>query len=270
MYYIVLFAVYFLVLLAFIPALKKPRDIDSEKARRKLAVEMLKRLSKSDRKDRRKRAKVLPRTHRVLYLSWYMTGISIFLIAPMFVSSFRSYIMEALYAPETTFFFVHHDEGSFSQYIFPFAGIALGMVLSMGLSYLTYTKTIERADVVYKLCSFQNCTKRFNIRLAFITIAIMFPIAVMSFNSYRLLTENEIVIKCAYSFSAGVYPYSEIGYVEQIRRGLPRRNYESFTFVFHTKDGKKLPSINIGDGHRVLAVLLEALRENDVDIYESG
>ena len=270
MYYIVLFAIYSLVLLAFIPALKKPGNINSVKARKRLAREMLKGLSKWDVKNRKKRVKVLPLSYRVLYLSWYITNISLFIVVPILLIAFRSYVMEALYAPETTIYFLHMSEDSVSLYVLFFFGIFLGMVLSMGFSYLTYTKTIERADAIYQTGSFQTYPKKFILWLAFITIVIVLPIAIMCFNSYRLLTENEIIIKRAYSFSARVYPYSEIDFVEQRRHSIPRGNLESFSYVFYTKDGEMLPSIDIGGRHRALAILLETISENDIEIHENG
>ena len=200
--------------------------------------EKAKGLSKSDVSARKQRVKILPLYQRGLYWIWFFLNISFFVLFPAVLAMSRGFLMKKWFISDAVLYF---SDDKFSLIVIFFAGMFFGVSLSIGFSYITYTKTIAKADALYSMGSFQVYPKLFNFILALIGVVIMLPILIFSYNNYQYFTMDEMIQKPVFSFTEKVYPYSDIEYIE---KKIYTDGEESI--IAHLRSGKK---IEIFSGH---------------------
>lgn len=193
---------------------------------------MMKGLSKSDVKYRKKRVKVLPFSQRFLYRIWVAACISFIFLIPITLMVSQYFVMNALYIPEAAVCVMAH--GGVSA-VLVFAGLFIGVVISIGFSYLTYSEKIKKVDLLYSIGSFQSYPKTANVFICFFLVLIMFPVVVFSYNSYTFCTEEEIVVKSAFAFTEKTYQFSEVTHITKKVFSDGKRSYFA-----HTERGKEI------------------------------
>ena len=259
MYYTVSFTIYFILVLILCIAflLFKKKNDEEKNAKLEYAktfvVEMEKGLSKSDVKSRKQRVKILPIYVRALYWIWFFITISFFIVFPAVLALARGVLIQQWFAPDTA---IEFSDNSISLLVIFFAGMLFGVSLSIGFSYLTYTRTIAKADAVYRMGSFQVYPKQLNFIIALIAVVTMLPILIFSFNNYQYFTEEEMVQKPVFAFSEKKYPYSEIEFIE-------KKIYTDgeVSTIAHLQSNKKIElySVPIDSDNPELHYLIESL-----------
>lgn len=146
---------------------------------------------------------------------------------------------------------IYFNDNNLSIMVLFFGGMILGTAMSVGFSYLTYTDTIRKADQLYRMGSWQTYPLKFNILLSFICVLIAFPAVTMGYMSYQYCTQDEIVLKSAFSVSETRYDYSDITYVEQ-------KTYKNgnISYSAHADNGKRF-EIYSGNGNPEMLRIFE-------------
>jgi len=273
MYYIIAFAVYIVTLSALMLAFKKlpnkKRMFAKAAGSYTAAMKESTRSRNSRRYRKMKRArtkKALPLSHRFLYRLWMVFCISLFIIIPVAIWASRDFVMGTLYAPPDVVTFSYGDNSP-TIMVLLFAGMVLGIVLSMGFSYLTYIPTIRNADAVYQTGSFQTYSVKFNILLAFLLLLISLPPLIMSYNAYRYTTEDAIVVKPAFAFTERIYPFSEVDFVERRRTG--RTDSLTRDYIAVMQNGTRV-RLHSGNTRQDLSGLYAVFEMHGIEVINAG
>ena len=148
-----------------------------------------------------------------------------------------------------------------SSFAFGLGSLAVGVALSIGFSDFTYTRSIAQADKLYRMSSFQEHSKRFNVFLSAILIAIGLFAMILSLNCYRFVTPREIIIKPAFAIEEKTYRYIEVDFME--KRVSSR--YNTIYCTAHFSGGKKYM---IFDDERTEAAFVQLLEKNNIEIRD--
>ncbi len=104
MYYLVSLFIYILIVFLFILYLKKPDIIEKQQFKEIFTKEMMKGLTKSDIRLRKKRVKVLPFFQRVLYWIWFSSIIAMLVLPAGVLCIVRYYIIDFCFVPESALY----------------------------------------------------------------------------------------------------------------------------------------------------------------------
>jgi hypothetical protein len=255
MYYLISFLLYFLILFLIVITFRKPHKDENRKFKKVFIQEMMKGLSKSDVRSRKKRVKVLPLYQRILYWLWF-TSVMTLIFLPMIVLSIaRYYILEFFFIPDHAF---NIDFNTPSLLVFGVGVFLAGIALAVAYSYLTNRGIIREADMLYQLGSFQEYPKKANVFISGILLAVGLPLMILGFNSCRYFTHDEIVVKSALSINEKTYLFSD---VEYIKHSLYVDDTTSYTFVI--KNGK---SITLFEDITINPEFMETIADHNIEI----
>lgn len=257
MYYLISFLIYFLIVLLFVLYIKKPKKKEQGQFIDTFNKEMMKGLSKSDVKSRKKRVKVLPLSQRFLYWIWFTSLVSMILLPTVVLSITRYFMIDFLFVPENAFCI---DLNSPSLFAFGAGVFFAGIPFLVAYSYLTNRGVIKKADLLYQMGSFQEYPKRANIFISWILLIIGFPLMILGFNSYRYFNEDQIVVKSALSINETVYSYSDVDYIEH---SFYRDDTSDYTIVI--KNGKTL---TLYDDISLDPKFINIINENHIEIKD--
>ncbi|MDY0278806.1 MAG: hypothetical protein RBQ97_12060 [Acholeplasma sp.] len=211
MYYLISFLIYIFIVVLFVIYLKKPDKNEKRQFKGTFTKEMMKGLTNSDVRSRKKRVKVLPFFQRFLYWLWFSSLITMIILPTVVLCIARYYIIDLCFVPENAFCI---DLNSPSMLVFGAGVFFAGIPLLVAYSYLTNRGIIRKADLLYQLGSFQEYSKKTNIFISGILLIIGFPLMILGFNSYRYFNDEQIIIKSALSINETVYSYSDVNYIE--------------------------------------------------------
>jgi hypothetical protein len=255
MYYIVCLFVYLGFIYWFISCFKKPSKKEKNKFKNVFLKESIKGLTKSDVKYRKNRVSVLSLWQRFLYWLWVWSVFAL-IFAPVILFNFaRVYIIETFFIPIDA---LHFEVSSLSNLIFWIGSFLCGISICVVYSYITNRGVIRKADLLYQMGSFQEYPKEANILICGILLIIGLPIMFISFNSYKYITREEVVVKSAFSINSKEYEYSDIDYII-------KKTYEddSADYKIVLKNGKNLTTFE-GDSKEY--ILFKTFSTHNVEI----
>jgi len=254
-YYLISFLLYFLILFLIVITFRKPHEDENRKFKKVFIQEMMKGLSKSDVRSRKRRVKVLPLYQRILYWFWF-TSVMVLMFLPAIVLSIaRYYILEFFFVPDNAFYI---DINTPSLLVFGVGVFLAGIALDVAYSYLTNRGIIRKADMLYQLGSFQDYPKKANVFISGVLLAVGLPLMILGFNSYRYFTHDEIVVKSALSINETSYLFSD---VEYIKHSLYVDDTKSYTIVIN--NGK---SLTLFEDITLNQEFMEAIADHHIEI----
>lgn len=211
MYYLIAFLIYSLIVLLFVLYVMTPSQMEKRQFKGVLVDEMMKSLTKSDVRSRKKRVKILPLYQRFLYWLWFSSIIAMIVVPAIVLSVARYYLIDYFFVPENAFCI---DLNTPALLVFGFGAFLTGIPVLVAYSYLTNRGIIRKADLLYQLGSFQEYPKRMNILISGVLMLIGLPLMMLGFNSYRYFSDEQITVKSALSSRETVYSYYDVSYIE--------------------------------------------------------
>lgn len=258
MYYLISLLLYLLIVLSLIMYLKKTKGKEKHKFKETFINEMMKGLTKSDVKSRKKRVKVLPLYQRFLYWLWFSSIMAMIILPTVVLSIARYYLIDIIFVPENAFCI---DINTPSLLVFGVGVFFAGIPLLMAYSYLTNRGIIRKADLLYQLGSFQEYPQKMNILISGILFIIGIPLMILGFNSYRYFNDQQIVVKSALSINETIYSYSDVSYIQH---SIYKDETSDFTIVL--KNGEEL---NINDDISLNSKFMKTINDNHIEIKDN-
>lgn len=215
LYYLFCLGVYLLMLLSsiyFSKCLKRDKKLFSKldslpsegRFRKRKPRKKRKRIKKLRRKD-------LPLFHRFIYYVWLFSIIVLLVGFPILFGFLRYWLIGEYFVPAET---LYYESSPLSTLTFGAGSFFCAIPLLVLYSYITNRGIVRKADIVYQMGSFQEYSKLTNIFICEVLLIIFLPVMILSFNSYRYVTDAYFAQKSSFSLTEERYSYDEIDYVE--------------------------------------------------------
>jgi|GEM_PF-3322395 len=219
MYYIVCFIIYILLILISLLFYKKSKDKVIKQARKSF---------KNTFESEGIKKNDLPRYQVFLYYIYFWLIVLMLCILPLIMSFSLYFFKDKFFIPNDAIYFYRNPIDSALNY---FSCILLIAPFICIFDYIVNRGFIKKVDSFYYRIGFSYDGIYFSIMCSLICFLIGLPILLLSFNSYKYCTDNQIIIKSAFEIDDRKYTYDDIDLVK-------RKVYNtSYDYRLYFKDG---------------------------------